>query len=247
MEMTDSQLIQSVLKMQEELVSALAEVSRLTADMAQQSQPSTGKPFFTTCEEEREQVMRFLFNLQKSGITNMMAADDFIQKRFGFVKAKCQEYLFDYIDNYTELEALYSKPKAEAVESVVATIVPKKRKGPKPYSEMTPEEVAEVKAKKAMRQESKGTIYPVETTEPATVVKTKITLKSKKLAKPSGEETKPKGVLIWNAFMNTVKAEMMKVSGDNAEPSYNDVLKKAQEEKEAEPESYRLFAENWSN
>jgi hypothetical protein len=40
---------------------------------------------------------------------------------------------------------------------------------------------------------------------------------------------------------------MMKTSGSTDEPSYNDVLKKAQEEKEAEPESYRLFAENWSN
>lgn len=247
MEMTDSQLIQSVLKMQEELVSALAEVSRLTADMAQQSQSSTGKPFFTTSEEERDQVMRFLFNLQKSGITNMMAADEFIQKRFGFVKAKCQEYLFDYIDNYTELEAAYSKPKAEVVDAPNSSIVSKKRKGPKPYAEMTPDELAEVKAKKAMREASKGTIEPVEATEPAAAVKKKITLKSKKLATSPGGEPKPKGVLIWNAFMETVKAEMIKASGDNTEPSYNDVLKRAQEEKEAEPESYRLFAENMSN
>ena len=247
MEMTDSQLIQSVLKMQEELVSALAEVSRLTADMAQQSQPSTGKPFFSSSEEEREQVMRFLFNLQKSGITNMMAADDFINKRFGFIKAKCQEYLFDYIDNYTELEVMYSKPKVEALEVSVAAIASKKRKGPKPYAEMTPDELAEVKAKKAMREASKGTIEPVEATGPVAPIKKKTILKSKKLATPSGEESKPKGVLIWNAFMNTVKDEMMKTSGSTDEPSYNDVLKKAQEEKEAEPESYRLFAENWSN
>jgi len=247
MEMTDSRLIQSVLKMQEELVSALAEVSRLTTDMAQQSQPSTGKPLFSSSEEEREQVMRFLFNLQKSGITNMMAADDFINKRFGFIKAKCQEYLFDYIDNYTELEVIYSKPKVEALEVSVAAIASKKRKGPKPYAEMTPDELAEVKAKKAMREASKGTIEPVEATGPVAPIKKRAILKSKKLATPSGEVSKPKGVLIWNAFMNTVKDEMMKTSGSTDEPSYNDVLKKAQEEKEAEPESYRLFAENWSN
>lgn len=247
MEMTDNQLIQSVLRMQEELVSALAEVSRLTGDMAKQSQPVAGKAFFSTSEEERDQVMRFLFNLQKSGITNMMAADDFIQKRFGFVKAKCQEYLFDYIDNYTELEAMYSRPKAEVVEVQNSSIVSKKRKGPKPYAEMTPDELAEVKAKKALREASKGTLEPIETTGPAEPLKKKIILKSKKLTTSPGGEPKPKGVLIWNAFMETVKADMMKVSGDSVEPPYNDVLKKAQEEKEAEPESYRLFAENWSN
>ena len=234
--------------MQEELVSALAEVSRLTTDMtqAQNSQCDIDKPSFSSSEEEKAQVMRFLFNLQKIGVTNMLAADEFIQKRFGFMKAKCQDYLFDYIDNYTELEALYSKPKVEAPEAAVAAIMLKKRKGPKPYSEMSPEEIAEAKAKKAIRDSSKTLdTVSVGTTEPV-ASKKKTILKSKKLTIPSGEEPKPKGVLIWNAFMNTVKDEMMKISG-NIEPSYNDVLKKAQEEKEAEPESYRLFSENWSN
>jgi len=248
MEMTDSQLIQSVLKMQEELVSALAEVSRLTSDMAHVQQHSTTTTFFNTSEEERAQVMRFLFNLQKSGVTNMMAADDFINKRFGFVKAKCQEYLFDFIDNYSELEAIYSKATVEITETPASgTVASKKRKGPKPYAEMTPEELAEVKAKKAMREASKGTIDAVETTGTVAPIKKKTILKSKKLTAPNGEETKPKGVLIWNAFMNMVKDEMMKVSQDGIEPSYNDILKKAQEEKEAEPESYRLFSQNWSN
>ena len=257
--MTDSQLIQSVIKMQEELVSALAEVSRLTADMAKNQEVSLAKAFFASSEEEKDQVMRFLFNLQKSGITNMMAADEFIQKRFGFAKATCQNYLFEFIDNYTELEAVYSKPKPVVDSPVV--VATKKRKGPKPYSEMTPEELAEAKAKKAVRDASKsneGSVTGEPTGEPtageptagepaagehlASGVK-KTVLKIKKAAK--SEEPKPKGVLIWNAFMNTVKAEMMQ--GDNTvEPSYNDVMKKAQEMKEADPESYKLFSENWT-
>jgi len=241
MEMTDSQLIQSVIKMQEELVSALAEVSRLTSDMAksQEVYSSVVKPGFASSEEEKEQVMRFLFNLQKSGITNMMAADEFIQKRFGFAKVKCQTYLFDYIDNYTDLELLYSKPKAVVDNSIVVAAT-KKRKGPKPYSEMTPEELAEAKAKKAIRDVAK----PSEGDQPVSEVTTKKTvLKIKKT--PKSEEPKPKGVLIWNAFMNTVKAEMMQADS-TVEPSYNDIMKKSQEMKEADPESYKLFSENWT-
>lgn len=240
MEMTDTQLIQSVIKMQEELVSALAEVSRLTTDIAKSQEAYTPvvKQAFSSSEEEKEQVMRFLFNLQKSGITNMMAADDFIQKRFGFIKAKCEDYLFCYIDNYTELEALYSKPKT-VVDTSVVVAAAKKRKGPKPYSEMTPEELAEAKAKKAIRDSSK----PAEGDQLVSDVTTKKTvLKVKKI---KSDEPKPKGVLIWNAFMNTVKAEMMQADS-TVEPSYNDIMKKAQEMKETDPESYKLFSENWA-
>ena len=242
MEMTDSQLIQSVIKMQEELVSALAEVSRLTTDIAksQEVYASVAKHSFASSEEEKEQVMRFLFNLQKSGITNMMAADEFIQKRFGFAKAKCQDYLFNSIDNYTELEALYSKPKTVVDNSIVVAAA-KKRKGPKPYSEMTPEELAEAKAKKAIRDSSKPAEGDQVVSDVASTTK-KTVLKVKKV---KSDEPKPKGVLIWNAFMNTVKAEMMQ-EDCAVEPSYNDIMKKAQEMKEADPESYKLFSENWA-
>jgi len=237
MEMTDSQLIHSVIKMQEELVSALAEVSRLTTDIAksQELYSSVVKTVFASSEEEKGQVMRFLFNLQKSGITNMMAADDFIQKRFGFAKVKCQDYLFIYIDNYTELEAVYMNPKA-LVDTSIVVAAAKKRKGPKPYSEMSPEELAEAKAKKAISKQ-------VDSDQTVPQLK-KTVLKIKKTPVKS-DEPKPKGVLIWNAFMNTVKAEM--IQADSAvEPSYNDIMKKSQELKEADPESYKLFSENWT-
>jgi hypothetical protein len=226
--------------MQEELVSALAEVSRLTGDMAKNQELPPAKPFFASSEEEKDKVMRFLFNLQKSGITNMVAADDFIHKRFGLTKARCQEYLFEYIDNYTEMEGKYST--VVAVDTTHAVAATKKRKGPKPYAEMTPEELADAKAKKAIRDASKpvegqGVAVP----EP---VRKKTVLKLKKTP-TSSDEPKPKGVLIWNAFMNTVKAEMMQ-GGTTVEPSYNDIMKRSQELKEADPESYKLFTENWS-
>lgn len=261
MEMTYTQLIQSVIKMQEELVSALAEVSRLTSDMAKNQQPSTpltSKPFIPSSEEERGHVVRFLFNLQRSGITNMMSADDYIQKRFGFTKAKSQDYLFDYIDNYAELEEQYSKPKGESIDgSSVSTASLKKRKGPKPYAEMTPIELAEAKAKAEARARAKTeVVLSVEAPSEAPVLKKKkktILLLKKPEAqvpkpeaqepKPEAQEPKPKGVLIWNAFMNMVKDDMMRVNG-GTEPSYNDIMKKAQEMKEADPVSYKLFADN---
>ena len=221
-------------------MSALAEVSRLTADLASQQQFT--KPFFASSEEERDQVMKFLFNLQKSGITNMMAADEFVKKRFGFSTAKSQDFLFEFIDNYSELEAKYTKPVA-----VVEEVVAKKRKGPKPYSEMTPEELAEAKAKKSKVKPMVEPLTEAVTVaepmaEPVAEPKQKKTIV--KLAKKVDGEIKPKGVLIWNAFMNIVKAEMT-VAG-SPEPSYNEVVKKAQEQKEADPESYKLFSENWS-
>lgn len=257
MEMTDSQLIHSVMKMQEELVSALAEISRLSSDMSKNQQSTMlVKPFIPSSEEEREQVMRSLFNLQRSGITNMMAADDYIQRRFGFTKAKSQDYLFYYIDNYPELEEQYSKRNGDSVDtSSVSTGGQKKRKGPKPYAEMTPEELAEAKIRAAARVRAKA--EKVEETAPiveapiveAVVVEAPVVARKKtniRLKKPDAQEPKPKGVLIWNAFMNTVKAEMMQ-GANGIEPSYNDIMKKAQELKEADPISYKLFTDNWAN
>ncbi len=236
----------------EELVSALAQdVSRLSSDMMK-NQESTipTNAFIQSSEEERDKVMRSLFNLQRTGIINMMASDDYIQKRFGFTKAKSQDYLFYYIDNYAELEEQYSKPRGGSVDtSSVSTSGTKKRKGPKPYAEMTPEELAEAKAKAQARVKSKSEKVEeavVSTEEP--VVRKRTIIRLKKTVDPDqeGHEPKPKGVLIWNAFMNTVKLEMMQDS-NGEEPSYTAIVKKAQELKEADPISYKLFTDNWAS
>jgi hypothetical protein len=243
MEMTDSQLIHSVMKMQEELVSALAEISRLSSDMTKNQETTMpASPFIPSSDEEREQVMRSLFNLQRSGITNMMASDDYIQRRFGFTKAKSQDYLFYYIDNYPDLEEQYSKHRGDSVDaSSVTTATPKKRKGPKPYAEMTPEELAEAKVRAQARAKAKAEVVSiVEAPTEAPTIKKKTVIR---LKKSDTQEPKPKGVLIWNAFMNMVKDDMMR-SSNGVEPSYNDIMKKAQELKESDPVSYKLFADN---
>ena len=253
--MSDTQLIQCIMRMQEELVSALADVSRLISEVTKSNQSYTvpAKPFVPSSEEEYKNVTHFLFNLQKSGIINMIGADDFIQKRFGFTKAKSQDYLFSYIDNYAELEELYSRTKLDISEaSSVSTTGSKKRKGPKPYAEMTPEELTEAKVKAEARLRSKSvkldqTVLSLDVPVEAVVARKRTVIRLKKANDTTQEahEPKPKGVLIWNAFINTVKAEMMQGKAGE-EPSYNDVMKKAQELKEEDPISYRLFADNWT-
>lgn len=245
------------MKMQEELVSALAEVNRLTSDIIKSQSTEPPKPFVPS-EDERENVRRFLFNLQKTGLTNMIVADDYVQKRFGFTKSKSQDYLFDYIDNYTEIEDLYSKNKVDMSESSsVSTNGTKKRKGPKPYAEMTPEELAEAKAKALARSKVKAekaeepvasTGAPVASTE-APVASTETPVRKRTIIRlkkvDPDHEPKPKGVLIWNAFVNSIKVEMMQGS-NGEEPPYSAIVKKAQELKEADPESYKLFTDNWT-
>ena len=243
------------MKMQEELISALADVNRVMEDMAksQQSSIQLVKPFTPLSGEEREKVMRFLFNLQKSGITNMVSADEYIQKKFGFTKDKSMDYLFDYIDNYTEVEDLYFRPKLDVSEASSVSTATKKRKGPKPYAEMTAEELAKAKAKAQARSlsttkkmESAVSILDVPGDSVVSRKRTVIRLKKAETSVQEPHEPKPKGVLIWNAFMNTVKLEMIQ-DKNGEEPSYNEVMKKAQELKEADPISYKLFTDNWSN
>jgi hypothetical protein len=239
MELTDNKIIQSIIKLQDDLNRAIEEIGRLANEVSK-SQVTVAVVSFNSPEEERGHVMRFLLNLQGSGITNMLNADSYIQKRFGFTMEKSQTYLFDYIDNYTTVSALYVKPKVETVSPDINSVEvssPKKRKGPKPYSEMTPEEVAEAKAKKARKAETPALPIP----------KAKTILKAKKpvMTTENNEEVKAKGVVVWNSFMETVKAEMLQSSGGIDVP-YEDVRKRAQEMKEADPESYKLFSENWA-
>lgn len=251
MEMTDSQLIQSVTRMQEELVAAVSDLNRLASEMANTQQIS--KPSFSSSEEERGQVMKFLFNLQRTGITNMLSADEYIQKRFSFTRAKAREYLFDYIDNYHEIETMLSAMKV----APTTTTEVKKRKGPKPYSEMTPEEIEQAKAKKARSKGSESSSVqsnssgsspmaepapvakpaPAPVAEPSGSSQKKTVLKLKK----NTEGPKSNAMLIWNSFMNTVRSEM----GEGV--SYDEVRKKAIEMKAGDPESYKLFSENWTN
>ena len=240
MEMTDTQLVQSVMKMQEELAAALTEMNVIMTEMA-----GSAKPVFPSDEEERKQVLQFMFNLQASGITNMINSDSYLQKRFGFTKSKAEAYLFDYIDNYSELQAQYTEKPTVSVASSVSSETTKKRKGPKPYSEMTPEELAIAKAKNAKRPVFVEPLTPSPTeatipTHPISTIKRIVKKKVNDASKP-----KSNAMAIWNSFMNTVKVEMEK-DALGAEVKYDDIRKKAQEMKNADPDSYKLFSDNWT-
>jgi hypothetical protein len=174
MEMTDAEIIQHIGKLQNDLASAVNEMNSLFGEL--KGFAPAPKPSFTSIDEERSHVFRFMFNLQDSGITNMINSDSFLQKRFGFTKAKAEQYVFEYIDNYTKLRSEYSEVK--------------KAEGPR-------------------------------------VIKLK----------------KSNAMAIWNSFLQIVKAEM---ESGGVLVKYEDVRKKAIEMKESDPESYKVFSDNWT-
>lgn len=207
MDASDDQLLTMIVKMQDDLTTALEELSQLTVELKrfrekEQQERSLTATVFGSLDEERAQVMRSLFSLRDLGIVNMMNADEYLQKRFGFTQAKARQYLFDFIDNCKELELLYSR--------------------------------------------SNNTVSKVPDVPKKTVLKSKKVLAPKLDAPEVAVDTpKPNALQVWNSFVNTIKLEMFHSTG--VEPSYNEYLKKAQEMKEADPDSYKLFADNWSN
>ena len=199
---SDDQLLAMIVKMQDDLTTALEELGQLTAELKKFREREQQELSLLDPGEERAQVMRSLFALRDLGIVNMMNADEYLQKRFGFTQAKARQYFFDFIDNCRELDPLYSR--SNTVVSKVPD-VPKK-----------------------------------------TVLKSKKVLAPKPDAPEVTLDTqKPNALQVWNSFVNTVKLEMMHSTG--VEPSYNEYFKKAQEMKDADPDSYKLFADNWSN
>jgi hypothetical protein len=207
MDASDDQLLAMIVKMQDDLTTALEELSQLTVELKrfrekEQQERSLTATVFGSLDEERAQVMRSLFSLRGLGIVNMMNADEYLQKRFGFTQAKARQYLFDFIDNCQELEPLYSC--------------------------------------------SNNTVSKVPDVPKKTVLKSKKVLAPKPDAPEVTLDTpKPNALQVWNSFVNTIKLEIFHSTG--VEPPYNEYLKKAQEMKEADPDSYKLFAENWSN
>jgi hypothetical protein len=199
---SEDQLLAMIVKMQDDLTMALEELGQLTADLKKFREKEQQELSLLGPGEERTQVMRSLFALRDLGIVNMMNADEYLQKRFGFTQAKARQYFFDFIDNCRELDPLYSRSNTAASK---VPDVPKK-----------------------------------------TLLKSKKVLAPKPDAPEVTLDTqKPNALQVWNSFVNTVKLEMMHSTG--VEPSYNEYFKKAQEMKDADPDSYKLFADNWSN
>ena len=82
---------------------------------------------------------------------------------------------------------------------------------------------------------------PPGTEEPVRTPKKRV-LKVKKATAP-GSPTKPRGLLVWNSFLQMTKSEM-EAAGEPT--TYSTVLKRAVDTKNADLESYKLFAENWT-
>lgn len=61
-------------------------------------------------EAKRKLVFSYLFELQESGKTNMMGAGPYLQDQFGMDKYEAEDYLTEYISNYSELKAKYGEP-----------------------------------------------------------------------------------------------------------------------------------------
>lgn len=52
-------------------------------------------------------VYNFLFDLQESGVTNMLGCVPYLQEEFGMEKAAAEEYRKAYVSKYAELRAKY--------------------------------------------------------------------------------------------------------------------------------------------
>jgi hypothetical protein len=173
--------------------------------------------------ENTMKVFKFIFNFQKFGFSQYYNLGECIQKHYRISKEKADGLLFSYIEN---LQEITQKLSAQDVPPVVVQAEQKKKKGPKPYSEMTPEELEAAKAKRQLTKES-------DTEKPAPAVEKRVI----KIKKNSD------GINIWNSFLKVVKTEMEK---DGAQVSYEEVVKRAKEMKEADKPAYELFSSTWA-
>jgi hypothetical protein len=66
-------------------------------------------------EERDAKVYNFLFDLQASGVTNMLGCVPYIQEEFGMERGEAEGYREEYMSSYRELRAKY-RPEPEAPE-----------------------------------------------------------------------------------------------------------------------------------
>jgi hypothetical protein len=143
-----------------------------------------------------------------------MNIDVFLKKRYGFSGEKAEAYVFELIDTY--------KTQSNTPVNVI-TEVSQKKKGPKPYSMMTPEELILAKEKRSAKKPTNST---------KRVLKTKV-----------DGSIKSQGLLIWNAFVSSTRKDM---ENTGSTVTYDEVVARAVEIKKNNPELYSQFSENWS-
>lgn len=219
--MTDHQILASLKKVQESIQTTMAELTSLKEEMIAQSQ-----------KDERTNVFKFIDNMKKAGFTSdLSTVEEFIDKKFGLAKDRAKLLLIDYIEFTGSIPVSTHSVVSEAVAHVADT--PVKRKGPKPYSEMTPEELAIAKAAKAAKMKKVEPVVSSESTPPP--VKEKRVIHT---TKKSSDALK-----IWNSFLKVVQAEM---ESGGEKVKYDDVVRRAKEMKESDQEAYQLFSSTWT-
>jgi len=250
MEMTDHQLLASLKKVQENIQNTMAELTSLKEEILVNSQ-----------KEERSNVFKFIEEVKKAGFTaDLSTMQEFVDKKFSLPQGKATLYLIDYIEmtKSTSMVTIpvaqpVAQPVTQPVSQPVLEVKPVKRKGPKPYSEMTPEELAIAKASKAAKTkvealpEAEHKALPEDEhkalpeAEHKATTETIITPVLKK--RVLGVKKMTDASRIWYSFIKMVQAEM-EATGEK--PKYEDVLKKAKEMKDGDKDAYQLFSSTWT-
>lgn len=229
MEMTDDQVLVSLNRIQEEAQAALEELANLKDDMYYQSKL-----------EERSKVFKFIEDTKRAGFTDLSKVDEYIQRRFNIQRSTAESYLFDYIERASPTVQIPCES-ASVISNDNSSEPVKKRKGPKPYSEMNPEELAAAKAKKIEKlQMGKAVEANLELVTAATGATAENTPVAKRVIKAKKTSD---GIQVWNSFLKNVKAEM---EAGGVEVKYDDIVKRAREMKESDKEAYQLFSATWT-
>lgn len=241
MDSKDKHIMETLDRIQNEITSTIEELSSIKLQMDKQ------------VSEESNRVFKFIFNLQRSGFSQEFKPCESIEKHFGFSKETSEKYLLNYIEQLSELTSKFSKTanldtyislENSETNSYISDSQQKKRKGPKPYSEMTPEELATAKAKKLERakvlSQETPNIQEVVIQEAPVIQDTLVVKKEKRILKT--KKTRD-GIKIWNSFLKIVKAEM---ESSGVSVSYDDLVKKAREMKEEDKSAYELFSATWT-
>lgn len=249
---SDKHILDTLQHIEDEITSTMKELCSIKEEMEAE------------LSDETNRVFKFIFNLQRSGFSQQFNAEECIQKHFGFSKEKAEKFLFNYIENLCELTEKFSGSSEFSESSSHASdsqSQQKKRKGPKPYSEMTPEELAAAKAKKLERLTEKKELAseplaseplasqplasePLASETLAIPPPSKVgrrVLKTKK--NPEALKRNSDAIKIWNSFLKIVKTEM---EATGTPMSYEDVVKRAKEMKEADKSAYDLFSATWT-
>ena len=96
--MSDLVLINRVEKLRDDLYSVMEDLKKIYLESKDK------------LEAERKLVFNYMFELQTSGVTNMLGADRYVQREFGFPLRKAEGYLNEYLENYAELRTKYGPP-----------------------------------------------------------------------------------------------------------------------------------------